>query len=130
MNDDARLNFYNTTLKQLWESGKEFHFEIPKNYFTKETALEFLSNCYDYYYTNDGIHEKISIRHSPTIVEIMYFTLTSSTNQVISGKEYSTDFLVRLNSMRELHFPHYWWNILFEYALVKDGKFKDSIHYM
>lgn len=126
VNIDKELEFYNSTYKKLMESNKSFYFEVPQGYFDKRKVKEFLNNLEDFYYFDDGCHETLRLKHSPINAHILIFDMKTDSGKSKDGKEYAYDFLVKFNEKSCLRFPYYYWNLVFEFAEIKEGEFKND----
>lgn len=46
------------------------------------------------------------------------------------GNSMDMIFLMKFNDKQNLKFPHYYWNLLFEFAEIKDREFKNDYYYV
>jgi hypothetical protein len=124
----TELEFYNTIYKDLTESNKPFHFEVPKNYFDVPTALLFLSNLKDYAYNCYGIYETINLQLNPSISSVMQFSKTCNKVPTYSNdNEDVVNFLIDFNEIKSMNFPSYWWSAVYDIAEIKDGEFVNEV---
>lgn len=74
----------------------------------------------DFYYSDDGYHEILRLKHSPINTHILTFDMKTDSRKPKIGKEYAYDFLVKFNEKSCLRFPHYYWNVVFEFTEIKE----------
>ena len=122
INHNKELEFYNSTYKKLMESNKSFYFEIPQGYLNKHKVKEFLNNLEDFSYFDDGYHEILRLKYSPSNCHILMFDIKTDSGKPKYGKKYAYDFLVKFNEKSCLKFPCYYWNLVFEFAEIKEGE--------
>lgn len=130
MNYNKELEFYNSTYKKLMESNKSFYFEVPQRYFNKHKVKEFLNNLEDFYYFDDGYHESLKLKYSTGNINILIFDMKTNSGKPKYGKKHVYDFLVKFNEKSCLRFPYYYWNVVFEFAEIKEGEFKNDPCYV
>ena len=129
INHDRALEFYNTVYKDLIDSNKAFHFEVPQRYFNKINTYKFLNDLENFCYTDDGYWETLRLKLNPSTTHILSFSMRTVSGKPKDGKEHAYSFLRRFNKKRSLKFPYYYWNVLFEFAEIKDGEFKNDCNY-
>ncbi len=128
MVNNKELEFYNSTLKDLIESNKTFHFEVQKGYFNKQKSKKFLNSLEDFCYKDDGYYETLQLKINSS--NILTLSMKTDSGKPKHGKQYGYNFLMKFNDKRNLKFPYYYWNLLFEFAEIKDGEFKNDLYYV
>jgi len=130
VNIDKELEFYNSTFKDLIESNKTFHFEVQKGYFNKQKSKKFLNSLEDFCYEDNGYYETLRLKINSSNISILTLSMKTDSGKPKYGKQYGYNFLMKFNAKRDLKFPHYYWNLLFEFAEIKDGKFENDPYYV
>mgnify|MGYP004643347089 CR=1 FL=1 len=93
INHNKELEFYNSTFKDLLESNKTFHFEVPKGYFNKHKSKKFLNNLKDFCYEDDGYHETFRLKYNPSDFHILMFDMKTDSGKPKYGKNMLMIFL-------------------------------------
>ena len=130
MSINKELEFYNSTFKNLMESNKPFHFEVQKGYFDKQKSKKFLNSLENFCYEDNGYYETLQLKINSSNISILTLSMKTDSGKPKYGKRYGYDFLIRFNTKRDLKFPHYYWNLVFEFAEIKDGEFKNDPYYV
>ena len=127
----TELEFFNTKYKDLIESNKSFHFEIPQNYFNKSNVFKFLSKIYKSVYNCDGYHEGVNLKLNSATTEILSITKTFNNSikepSCCNSDNVIADFLIDYNKLNCVKFPHYWWSVVYDIAEIKDGDFVNEV---
>jgi len=124
------FEFYNTTYKDLMKSNKSFHFEVQQNYFNKSNVFKFISKIYDFSCNCDGYKEWVNLKLSLATTEILTLTKTCNSAQepyFSHTDERLVEFLIDFNKLNCIKFPHYWWNVVYDIAEIKDGEFINMV---